>query len=78
MPGIILGTGTQQAKACLVEFTSVVGVYKDSGARLLGSHLNPPISQLSVTLPKLSIPSFLIGIEGKIIVSLFTLVIRTE
>lgn len=61
-----------------MEFTSVVGVNKDSGTRLLGSHLNPPISQPSDTLPKFSIPSFLIGIEGEIIVSLFTLVIRTE
>lgn len=49
MPGIILGTRIKQAKACLVEFISVVGVNKDSGARLLGSHLNPPTFQLSVT-----------------------------
>lgn len=61
-----------------MEFTSVVGVNKDSGARLLGSHVNPPTSQSADKLPKFSIPSFLIGIEGEIIVSLFTLVIRTE
>lgn len=78
MPGIILAQGLKQVKACLVEFTSVVGVNKDLGARLLGLHLNPPTFQLSHTLPELSIPSFLIGIEGEIIVSLFTLVLRTE
>lgn len=46
---------------------------RDLGAGLLGSHLNPTTCELPGTLPKLSIPRLLIGIEGEIVASPLTL-----